>query len=259
MTQTYGDTASGDTGAGGVGQQVGQAAGAVADRAHDLSGQVAEKAQEVGGQVAGKLQEAGGRAGDQVRQQLDQRSTEAGHQLDMTSSALRKSADELRSNGGDLPARVTAELADRSERLASYLRDSDANTMLADVERFGRSQPWAVIAGGIMLGFMGSRFLKASSRRRYESSVDGSAGERPLNGRDRASDSGRDGMLQGDTTAYPGTGPSSWPPPPPVWSPTAAPERTWADAPAPTAQSSWQGADVPAEPGPWDPAQTERP
>ena len=34
---------------------------------------------------------------------------------------------------------------------------------------FGRRQPWAVIAGGLALGFAASRFLKASSSRRYES------------------------------------------------------------------------------------------
>ena len=39
---------------------------------------------------------------------------------------------------------------------------------LGDIEDFGRKQPWVVIGGGIALGIAASRFLKASSSRRYE-------------------------------------------------------------------------------------------
>ncbi|HEU4657504.1 MAG TPA: hypothetical protein VFR97_08265, partial [Capillimicrobium sp.] len=42
--------------------------------------------------------------------------------------------------------------------------------ILSDVERVARDNPWAVIAGGVVLGFAASRFLKASSRKRFESS-----------------------------------------------------------------------------------------
>jgi hypothetical protein len=41
--------------------------------------------------------------------------------------------------------------------------------MLNDLERFARQQPWLATSGGLVLGFFASRFLKASSARRYES------------------------------------------------------------------------------------------
>jgi hypothetical protein len=50
--------------------------------------------------------------------------------------------------------------------LGGYLTGSDSDRFLHDIERFSRNRPW--VAGGIgaLLGFMGSRFLKASSDQR---------------------------------------------------------------------------------------------
>ena len=58
--------------------------------------------------------------------------------------------------------------ADRVERVGDYLKHSDGDTILRDIEDFGRRQPWTVVAGGLAVGFLASRFLKASSSRRYE-------------------------------------------------------------------------------------------
>jgi hypothetical protein len=74
----------------------------------------------------------------------------------------------LRQQGKDQPAKLAEQAADRAERLGDYLKNSDADRILQDVEDFGRRQPWAVIAGGVALGLVASRFLKASSTRRYE-------------------------------------------------------------------------------------------
>jgi hypothetical protein len=84
--------------------------------------------------------------------------------------------EELRKQGKDTPARLAEQAADRTERVGSYLRDSDSDRILNDVEDFARRQPWAVVAGGLALGFVASRFLKASSGDRYRSSQVGAAG-----------------------------------------------------------------------------------
>jgi len=54
------------------------------------------------------------------------------------------------------------------ERLGGWLRDSDSDKILSDVEDFGRSKPWALALGGMAIGFAAARFLKASSTQRYE-------------------------------------------------------------------------------------------
>ena len=120
-----------------------------------------EKAQAAAGQAKEK-------AGSQLRSQVDQRSTDAGHRVGGIASDVRTVGESLREQGKDQPAKLAEQAADRAERLGSYLKESDADRILGDVEDFGRRQPWAVIAGGVAIGFAASRFLKASSIHRYE-------------------------------------------------------------------------------------------
>ena len=120
--------------------------------------QAKEKAQEAAGQAKDK-------AGSQLRSQVDQRSTDAGHRVGGVASDVRTVSESLREQGKDQPAKLAEQAADRAERLGSYLKESDADRILGDVEDFGRRQPWAVIAGGVALGLVASRFLKASSSR----------------------------------------------------------------------------------------------
>ena len=125
------------------------------------TGQAKEKAQEAAGQAKQK-------AGSQLRSQVDQRSTDAGHRVGGVASDVRAVEESLREQGKDQPAKLAEQAADRAERLGSYLKESDADRILGDVEDFGRRQQWAVIAGGVAVGLVASRFLKSSSIDRYE-------------------------------------------------------------------------------------------
>jgi hypothetical protein len=130
--------------------------------------QAQEKAQEVRDQAGERMREATGQARDRVREQIDQRSTQAGQQVHQHAGDLRDVASQLREQGKDAPARVADQVAERAERAGSWMKDSDADRILADIEDTARSNPWAVAAGGLALGFVASRVLKASSSRRYE-------------------------------------------------------------------------------------------
>jgi hypothetical protein len=77
---------------------------------------------------------------------------------------------QLREQGQDQPAKIAEQVADRAERVGTYLERSDGDKILRDVEDFGRRQPWAVVLGGLAIGFAASRLLKASSESRYEDS-----------------------------------------------------------------------------------------
>ncbi len=129
-----------------------------------------EQVQEATDQARQKVQEAGGQAKQRARQQVDERSTQAGERVSDVAGDARSVAEELRKQGKDRPAELAEQAAQRAERVGGYLQESDADRILRDVEDFGRRQPWAVVAGGLALGFMASRFLKASSRDRYEAS-----------------------------------------------------------------------------------------
>src|SRR4051812_21642941 len=121
-------------------------------------------------QAAEKAQATAQQAKRGVRDQVDQRSTQAGEQVSSVAGDARSIAEELRNQGKDQPAKLAEQAAQRAESLGDYLQRVDGDTILRDVEDFGRRQPWAVIAGGLALGFAASRFLKASSERRYEQS-----------------------------------------------------------------------------------------
>ncbi len=131
-----------------------------ADQAKEKVGQAGAVAQE-------KAQQAAGQAKGRLREQVDERSTQAGEQLSSTAGDVRTVGEELRQQGKDQPAKLADQAAERAERLGGYLKDSDADRILGDVEELARKQPWAVAAGGLALGFLASRFLKASSEKRY--------------------------------------------------------------------------------------------
>jgi ElaB/YqjD/DUF883 family membrane-anchored ribosome-binding protein len=129
--------------------------------------QAREKAEELAGQASEQARQAKDQASERLREQVDQRSTQAGEQVSTQASDIRTVAEQLREQGKDKPAQLAEQAADRVERVGSYLTQSDADRILSDVEDFARRQPWAIIAGGIALGFAASRFLKASSQDRY--------------------------------------------------------------------------------------------
>lgn len=124
----------------------------------------AKKAQE-------KAEQAAGDAKGRLREQVDRRSSQAGEQVAATAQDVRSVGEELRKQGKDKPAQLADQVAERADRLGTYLKESDADRILRDIENVGRKQPWAVAAGGLALGFLGSRFLKASSQKRYETSA----------------------------------------------------------------------------------------
>jgi ElaB/YqjD/DUF883 family membrane-anchored ribosome-binding protein len=145
-------------------QKSGRPGGAVAE-VKDKGTELVASAQE---QVSSKAQELGEEASFQIREQLDQRSSEAGRQMQSTGKALRSSASQLRSEGKDLPAKVVEEVAHRADQLGGYLQSAQSDRILGDVESFVRRRPWLAAGTGVVVGFLASRFLKASGDRRYQ-------------------------------------------------------------------------------------------
>jgi hypothetical protein len=133
-----------------------------------MSEQVKERVGEGAQQVQQKAVEAKEQTRERVRQQVDTRSTQTGEQMTRTASALRQTAQQLRGDQQETQANLLEGVAERAERLGQYLVTNDGDRLLRDIERFARRQPWVVAGGGAVLGFVASRFMKASSSRRYE-------------------------------------------------------------------------------------------
>jgi hypothetical protein len=131
-------------------------------------GEAQDKAQEVAGEAQEKAKEAAGKAQESVRAQIDDRSTQVGERVIGTAGDLRSVGEELRKQGKDTPAKLADRAAEETEKVGSYLKENGPDKMLEDVEDFGRQRPWAVLAGGVAVGVLAARFLKASSRGRYQ-------------------------------------------------------------------------------------------
>jgi ElaB/YqjD/DUF883 family membrane-anchored ribosome-binding protein len=128
--------------------------------------ELVSKAQE---QVQTKAHELRGEAEFQVREQVDQRSTELGRQVQSVGHALRNGSQQLQDEGNETPAKLVEQVARKADDLGSYLQSADADRILGDVESFVRRRPWLTAGIGAAAGFVASRFVKASSSRRYES------------------------------------------------------------------------------------------
>jgi len=114
-----------------------------------------------------KAQEAAGKAGGKLREQLDQRSHQAGEKVSGAAQDLRSVSEELRSQGKETPANIADKAAERTEQIGSYLKEANGDRLLEDIEDLGRRQPLVALAGGLAVGLVAARFLKASSENRY--------------------------------------------------------------------------------------------
>jgi ElaB/YqjD/DUF883 family membrane-anchored ribosome-binding protein len=143
---------------------------ATEERQDGASSGATEKVQEVATQAREqalqKADEVKGRASGRLRGQLDTRSTEMADRLTPFAQALHKAGDHLELQENSSGAKAAHRLADQADQLSGYLRRSGAD-LLSDIEGFARRRPWAAGGIGVALGFIGARFLKASSETRY--------------------------------------------------------------------------------------------
>ena len=123
------------------------------------------------GQAQQKAKEVAGEAKSRLSDQVDQRSTQAGQQLSSAADDVRSVAEQFRTQGKDTPARYAEQAAEKAQKVGQRLQDASGDELLRDVEDFARKNPWAVAAGGLVLGLAASRMLKASSTQRYRSSI----------------------------------------------------------------------------------------
>ena len=146
------------------GSAVRETMGQALDRSKDTAQQGVEKAKAAAGQARGA-----------VAQQLDERSSMAGKRVSGLAQVARRVAVDLRGEGDEETARLTEAAADRAERLSGYLRDSDGDRFLRDIEGFARRRPMVAATAGFLVGLAASRFVKASAERRaFSTNGDGS-------------------------------------------------------------------------------------
>jgi hypothetical protein len=119
--------------------------------------------------VADVAEQAKDQTRSQLQEQIDTRTTQVGDQMSAGAEAVRRTVVQLRQEGNDRAAGVIEAVADRAERLGTYLTGANGDRILRDAEDFARRQPWLMATAGALTGFLASRFVKASSGTRYQS------------------------------------------------------------------------------------------
>jgi hypothetical protein len=152
--------------------------GESASGVRETMGQALEKSKDTAQQQIEKAKEAAGHARGTLAQQLDQRSTTAGERVSGLAQVARRVAEEVRGQGDEETARLTEAAADRAERMSGYLRASDGDKFLRDLEGFARRRPMLAAAAGFLVGLAASRFVKASAERHAFSTNGDVSGER---------------------------------------------------------------------------------
>jgi hypothetical protein len=72
-------------------------------------------------------------------------------------------ADALASSGHETLSQAAAALSDQARKFSTYLEDRRLEDLIGDARRLAQRNPALFVAGGVVLGFALSRFLKASA------------------------------------------------------------------------------------------------
>src|SRR6187200_811649 len=100
----------------------------------DEGNSLPQLAQNVTNQVTEGAEQAKQTLLEQGREQLDDRTTTAGEQLSGFADVGRKVASSLREEGNEPHAKAVDTVAEKVERVGSYLKSADSDKMLSDLE-----------------------------------------------------------------------------------------------------------------------------
>jgi hypothetical protein len=140
-------------------------------------------------------------AQEKTRDQVEEKTAQASQTLGDFAAAVRKAGDELSEHDQSLAGRMVRQAADGLEDLARSLSDKRPEDLLEAARAFGRRNPAAFIAGGVLLGLAASRFLRSSASHR-DSALAGGLREEPSFAPPLVDELGRDAPYQNEAELY---------------------------------------------------------
>lgn len=101
---------------------------------------------------------------EKATEQLSTQKDKATDGLGSVAQAVRQSTQQLRDQQHDTLAGYVEQAADQIDRLSKTLRNKDIGELFEDAQRLARRNPSLFIGSAFVLGVVGARFLKSSSR-----------------------------------------------------------------------------------------------
>ena len=117
---------------------------------------------EAGQQATESAGHIAGRAADLGIQQADRGREMAAEGLDKVAQTVRRVSTDMQIDQPQI-ANVAMTAADQADKVAQYLRETDARQIISNVESTARRQPLIFIGGAFLLGLAASRLIKAGS------------------------------------------------------------------------------------------------
>jgi len=117
---------------------------------------------EAGRQATENAGHIAGRAADLGIQQADRGREMAAEGLDKVARTVRRVSTDMQIDQPQI-ANVAMTAADQADKVAQYLRETDARQIISNVEDKARRQPLLFIGGAFLLGLAASRLIKAGS------------------------------------------------------------------------------------------------
>jgi hypothetical protein len=134
----------------------------------DMIAAVAVQAKDVASEVAHQAHEL-------VAQHITNHQSQSASDIEAVARALRDTGRRLE---GNTMSPYVNKAADHIERLSRLVRTTSADELKGAAETFARREPALFLGGAFVLGILGARFLKSSSRAPVQSS-DRGGGARP--------------------------------------------------------------------------------
>ncbi|MGJ8570771.1 MAG: hypothetical protein ACSHXI_08730 [Hoeflea sp.] len=110
-----------------------------------------------------KLSETSGKLKSEARLRGDDAKARVADEMSGVASALQGASSEF--EAGTLQAKVFNQIADGISGAANSMRQKDVGEVISDVQGFARSNPAVFLGGAALLGFVASRFAKASEQK----------------------------------------------------------------------------------------------
>jgi len=117
---------------------------------------------EAGQQATESAGHLAGRAADLGLQQADRGREMAADGIDTVARTVRRVSTDMQTDQPQI-ANVALSAADQAEKVAQYLRQTDARQIISNVEDVARRQPLIFVGGAFLLGVVASRLIKAGN------------------------------------------------------------------------------------------------
>lgn len=124
---------------------------------------VKEKVSEVTAEAQQQVSALSQQAKAEAKSSLQTQKEMAAQELHGVAHALRQTSSNLREQDQTMFAQYSNQVADRVERVSTYLEEHDLDELMGEAENFAHRQPELFIGGAFTLGLLAARFLKSSS------------------------------------------------------------------------------------------------